>query len=286
MDVQAQGWFMKKASGIGKSQRRFFVLDGASLAYFAKADGARGVDRKGTIDLTGSSIVKCKGKDLSISVHGRTYNLQSDTAEKAAQWEQHLNQVIAALRSRTSTMSSSAPSSSSRTYSTASSVSRGRGVSMSKSTAIRTGWFVKKAEKVGKNQRRWFELYSSEIKYYAKQVEGKGKDSKGTIKLTAAVQVAHDDPELTVFTPSRTYYLISEEPGIAKLWAQDVAKYTPAVMRRGGISSSSPSQQQQQQQQQPQPTDEADYVDDDLLLVISFATILEISFFSLFFFVE
>lgn len=221
MDVHASAWFLKKPSGFGKSQRRFFMIEGSSISYFAKNDGLRGVDRKGTITITPNTTVNCRNRDFDIAVEGRTYHLQADTSTTAKQWHDLIMNVVRLLSG----------DSSGKIVNRSRTVTESRIVKSSSSGAIRSGWFVKKAEKVGKNQRRWFELFSSELKYFSREVHGKGRDEKGVIPLSAA-QVSHNDPELTIYTPNRIYYLISDVPGDVQYWAEDISKHTPALLRR------------------------------------------------------
>ena len=70
-------------------------------------------------------------------------------------------------------------------------------------------WMTKKAEKRGRDRRRFFELYNSEIAYFAKERGGRGVVAKGTIAITPRTIVESNGPVLFIKTVDRIWELLT-----------------------------------------------------------------------------
>lgn len=87
-----------------------------------------------------------------------------------------------------------------------------------RSPPLSSAWFLKKAEKLGKAQRRFFELHMGEILYYAKEKDGFGVDLKGRIAITEKTTLKRNGANLDIVNPDRTWRLIADTPDEAEGW--------------------------------------------------------------------
>ena len=60
------GWFLKRAENRGKDHRRFFVLRGTEVAYFAEELDGRGVDQRGSFSIDLTTELKPEGRQLHV----------------------------------------------------------------------------------------------------------------------------------------------------------------------------------------------------------------------------
>ena len=75
-------WLVKDAEHVGASRRRYFVLNGGTIFYYADANMQR---LKGSIDLDNATVVR-QGKVVVLGAAGRDWRLTADDAETAEAW--------------------------------------------------------------------------------------------------------------------------------------------------------------------------------------------------------
>ena len=270
----ATAWFVKKAEGRGRDQRRFFELHGTELRYFESESGGRGSGQKGSVDILPASEVLTSGRDLFIGNPDRTWQLTADTEALAIVWHDRLETARLTLPgAKPATVTATRAvvdepeeddddvrlqqrldellASGQHSYAAvkadlvarfgASMFSARRG---SVVAALRTveqsqaaladadtvsvrgdadvqyaGWFVKKAEKRGRDRRRFFELHAAELRYYESEHAGHGVGIKGTVPVTAETEVKLRGGALTLTNADRVWNLVGEEEGAARTLA-------------------------------------------------------------------
>ncbi len=87
-----------------------------------------------------------------------------------------------------------------------------------KRPALKGAWFIKQADGVGKDRRRWFELHGREVKYYGDVAQERGVDEKGVILISHYTVVIATGMELVITNPERAYRLTGESPGLVSEW--------------------------------------------------------------------
>jgi hypothetical protein len=91
--------------------------------------------------------------------------------------------------------------------------------SISQSTSALAGWFVKKAEKHGKDRRRFFVLKGSEVVYFEGEGSGMGETEKGRFALHRLSNISAETTHLAIQNPDRTWVLTAESEALVRLWA-------------------------------------------------------------------
>eukprot|EP00050_Salpingoeca_kvevrii_P006381 m.289018 g.289018 ORF g.289018 m.289018 type:complete len:1086 (+) comp12061_c0_seq1:174-3431(+) len=81
-------------------------------------------------------------------------------------------------------------------------------------------WFLKKAERIGKDQRRYFVLDKDEFKYYTGVDETGPTGFKGSIVLRPTSNITVSGGELFIDNPERRWELIAGSAHDAQEWAQ------------------------------------------------------------------
>lgn len=268
--MSLSAWFVKRAGGIGRSQRRFFVLRDQTISYYAKEVGGQGVDLKGTIELNSMCLVGAVDAVLAIDIGTRTFSLEAPGGTAQAEmWRSEIAAVVASgatapasaaaeagtpepPRARTSSRSLPfIPGASDGTTPT-----RPRASSRtlpqpppSPSGPQLSGWFTKDSGgRVAKRQRRFFELRTGSIFYYASALAGKGTQQKGMIEIGKHTNVTHDSRgTLIVANPDRIWTLVADPdpaagvraaPAQAEAWC---ARIGAEIARPSSVSPEKPS---------------------------------------------
>ena len=77
------GWLTKHADGLGKSRKRFFVLEGATISYYEDEAGKHvGSGLKGAVNLEADTSVTVDGKDFRIVQSSRTWRLTATSEQE------------------------------------------------------------------------------------------------------------------------------------------------------------------------------------------------------------
>ena len=87
-------------------------------------------------------------------------------------------------------------------------------------------WFYKKPEKVGKPQKRFFQLTGQEIEYFSKESKGKGQDSKGKFFVGEDSKIEGSGLKLTITNPDRVWVLTAETTEVLTKWVVALRKCT------------------------------------------------------------
>lgn len=93
-----RGWFKKEVPDgrVGKARRRFFVMRGSTIAYFASEGGDKnGENRKGHIGITAHTRCLCQGTTLKIHNLDRVWTLCADSEQQVANWGERLAIAVA-----------------------------------------------------------------------------------------------------------------------------------------------------------------------------------------------
>eukprot|EP00050_Salpingoeca_kvevrii_P000684 m.153956 g.153956 ORF g.153956 m.153956 type:complete len:2367 (-) comp10181_c0_seq1:22-7122(-) len=219
-------WFTKKADGMGKDKTRYFLLKGNDIDYYADVDGETPKGHKGTIIITADTSVNRLGKVLLIETPSRTWNLTEVSDGAAELWQERIELVIARLKT---------PAGANRDLLAGLNGSvLADDIEFAK-VELPPAWFVKRAETVGKDQRRYFVLEGNEVRYYTNE----GMDThKGTIAITSSCSTTHDKSNIIIRTPERTWYLTAESPEVAKQWAVGLTMIANNELRQQGLDLS------------------------------------------------
>ena len=239
-------WMLKKPEKRGKAQRRFFELHGTELRYYEDESGGHGRDQKGAVELGPDSRVTVADRDLTITNPDRVWALVTDTAEEATQWAALLKRAQQAADSEFRAEIENIIATAATTLSFAdlktqlisqfgedsfehnrrtvvdtlrdAELARRGSTSTPLAIAKLRGWFTKKAEKRGRDRRRFFELHAAELRYFEDQADDQGVVLKGTIVLDARTEVRATGRALTIKAGERTYELLAETEGQAAQW--------------------------------------------------------------------
>lgn len=111
-----------------------------------------------------------------------------------------------------------------------------------------TGWFVKKAKRVGSSQRRFFELVDNTVNYFVDCADGRGVDWKGSIPISPRTHLKQQLKNIIIANPDRSWDLMAENVEAAQEWvtalraskkdAENEAKATDDLMARMGFTES------------------------------------------------
>lgn len=80
-------WFLKKPESTGAQQKRFFELRDNTVYYFANCNAKnRGVDSKGSFEITSRTHLERRLRNLLIHNPDRTYDLTAESDAIAIKW--------------------------------------------------------------------------------------------------------------------------------------------------------------------------------------------------------
>jgi hypothetical protein len=190
MAAPLTGWFTKEAEKVGAARRRFFELRGAVVTYFERERDGKGVNKKGTIDITIGSNASGEGRDLLIQTPARTYVLKAEDAEVAKKWRRALVELIAKISATVD------------------------------KTPI-SGWLLKEAEGVGRARRRFFVCEGAFVKYY----DGENLAVallKGRIKIGATSFISNEETRIKITNPEREWQLTAPDSITAARWVAEL----------------------------------------------------------------
>lgn len=81
------GWFVKEAQGLGSDQKRWFELLDNTVRYYVNcSENKRGVNPKGSMDITSRTLISQHRKTLIIQNPERVMNLTATNVEQAQAW--------------------------------------------------------------------------------------------------------------------------------------------------------------------------------------------------------
>eukprot|EP00047_Mylnosiga_fluctuans_P019018 m.77744 g.77744 ORF g.77744 m.77744 type:complete len:1563 (+) comp7929_c0_seq1:66-4754(+) len=250
-------WMLKKADGLlARDQRRFFALvfglhtRRVKIAYYSDVSDGVPVGKKGAIELSaGQTRFEQKEKELRVITSERTWQLTGDDAtqvtllvdrSKRCIGEQRpdvnngmpllarLRLLVAELRDKEVDVTAECLTEElMREYGASVVGSYAGDISKAAETAksgkLPGAWFSKKAEKHGKDRRRFFELFPRELKYYEGAENGKGVGYKGSVFLHPTTTVMRAGAELVITNPDRKWELIGPDSKVVGSWMRAIA---------------------------------------------------------------
>lgn len=111
-----------------------------------------------------------------------------------------------------------------------------------------TGWFVKKAKRMGSSQRRFFELVDNTVSYFVDCEAGRGVDWKGSIPISPRTHLKQSLKNIIIANKDRTWDLMAESVDDAQQWitalraskkdAEEEEKARQDLVRRMGFDES------------------------------------------------
>lgn len=217
-----EAWFTKKAEGFGKSQKRWFVLVGTTVTYYAKQDDpAANRQPKGAFQVGKTTSCYVQGQDLVVENPDRVWQLKAESEAIASEWCEAMQ--ARKVRSMTLvTLDSLIADSSTDNRSRRGTV---------RQAGPMCGWLVKKAEHRGADKHRFFQMADGEVEYFADVVDGRGHGRKGSIVITGATTVSVDGLVINVTNPDRVWCLTATSEEDALDWETAISVAAAAASK-------------------------------------------------------
>ena len=222
-EVLLASWLTKRAGGVGSSKRRYFVLRGREMAYFAEqGDHGHGVNKIGAIGISFRTQVTCEDLTVFVVNPDRTWVLVADERGVALRWHQQLTRLIARLNAEEgfATDGAGARGATGGAASAADMLGHDTDTeeNLDDDTDVvdmlprRGAWLTKKAHSLGRSKSRFFKLVFSltrqemQLRYYATLKDGVASDCKGKIVLESPHDIKSNKSHIVIVSRARVCF--------------------------------------------------------------------------------
>ena len=249
-EVAKSGWLTKEAEHRGKARRRYFVLAGHRVNYFA-GSGAKGEGHKlkGSFMVQASARVTCEGGKVTVKNPDRSWGLVAGSGEEAQAWAgafDRARQAAAAAAAATGTLPDGDDESMAGDHRTL--------VEAEVNLSLEGGvWLDKRGTGMGKltgDKHRYFVMVygcqsgSLRLNYYGALEEDVPRDKKGFIEIFPSAEPTYDDRTIRLPLPGRTWQLRAATPEEARIvvgrWKQVLSDVRVAHERTGVDGEATP----------------------------------------------
>ena len=92
-DVVIEGWLVKAPEKVGKARRRYFVVRGNEVSYYAAHKNGQPADKKGSFLIYPNSEIILNVKTLMIEDEDRLWKLEGDDSLGVSKWYKALTAI-------------------------------------------------------------------------------------------------------------------------------------------------------------------------------------------------